>query len=83
MAAPLSICTKEERGSVICFLFVEVAKPAEITYPVNAQYVDSCLSLRKIRASNRELIYGTTKRLASPSTSTTEDNMQVVQGKGG
>ncbi|GFU06769.1 hypothetical protein TNCV_4353331 [Trichonephila clavipes] len=43
-AAPLSICTKEERRAVIRFLIVEDVKPAKIISRLQAQYGDNCLT---------------------------------------
>ena len=79
MAAPLSICTKEEMRAVIRFLF------AEIIRRMQAQYGDSCLSRSKIYEWIERFKQGRTslcddERSGRPSTSTTEDNVQVVEG---
>jgi uncharacterized protein YbgA (DUF1722 family) len=48
MAAPLSTCTVEYQRSVIRFLWSEGVKPSEIYRRMKVQYVDSCLSQRRV-----------------------------------
>ena len=48
MAAPLSVCTKEEQRSVICFLWSEGVSGAEIHRRLSAQYGDSVLPQRGV-----------------------------------
>ncbi|GFV61393.1 hypothetical protein TNCV_446091 [Trichonephila clavipes] len=48
MAAPLSICTKEERWTVIHFLFEEGVNPSESICRMQEQYGDSCLSENRV-----------------------------------
>ncbi|GFT63948.1 hypothetical protein TNCV_2314231 [Trichonephila clavipes] len=48
MTAPLSICIKEERRTVIRLLPAEGVKPAERIRRIQAQYGDSCLLRSKI-----------------------------------
>ncbi|GFV93090.1 down syndrome cell adhesion molecule-like protein Dscam2 [Trichonephila clavipes] len=50
-AALLSICTKEKKRTVICYLFQEGVKHVEIIGRIQAQYGGSCLSRKPIRVS--------------------------------
>ncbi|GFW72589.1 hypothetical protein TNCV_3798171 [Trichonephila clavipes] len=85
MAALLSICIKEGRREVILFLFEEGVKPAEIICRMQAQYDDSCLLRSKIyewieRFKQGIISFCDEERSGRSSTSTSEDNVQVVQG---
>jgi hypothetical protein len=48
MAAPLSVCTKEEQCSVIRFLWSEGVSGAEIHKRLSAQYGNSVLPQRSV-----------------------------------
>jgi hypothetical protein len=48
MAAPLSVCTKEEQRSVMCFLWPEDVSGAEIHRRLSAQYGKSVLLQRSV-----------------------------------
>ena len=48
MAAPLSVCTKEEQRGVIYFLLSEDVTGAEIHRGLSAQYGDSALPWRSV-----------------------------------
>ncbi|GFV53194.1 hypothetical protein TNCV_298031 [Trichonephila clavipes] len=66
MAAPLTICTKQERRRVKSFLYVGGVKPAEIICYIKAQYDDSYLLQQDLRMdrelqTGKELDYATTK----------------------
>jgi len=48
MAAALSVCTKEDQRSVICFLWSEGVSGAEILLRLSAQYGNSVLPQRSV-----------------------------------
>jgi transposase len=86
MEAPLSICTKEEIGGVIRFLFAEGFKPVEIIRRMQAQYGDNCLSRSKIYEWINHFKKGRTsvcdeERSGRTSTSRTENNIQAAETK--
>ncbi|GFV35018.1 hypothetical protein TNCV_3026081 [Trichonephila clavipes] len=61
MAAPLTICTKEERGTVIRFLSAEGVKPAEIIRRVTAVYREARPTNGQSASNREELFYVTTE----------------------
>ena len=56
MAAPLTICTKEEQLSAIRFLSSEAVKPIEIHRRMKIQYGDVCLSLQQVYEWTRKFM---------------------------
>jgi len=48
MAAPLSVCTKEEQRGVIRFLWTEGVTGVQINRRLSAQYGDSALPRRSV-----------------------------------
>ena len=78
MAAPLSVCTKEEQHSVIRFLWSECASGATIHQRLSAQYGNSVLSQRSVYEWIEKFKNGRTNVThdkARPSTAITEDNI--------
>jgi hypothetical protein len=53
MAAPLSVCTKEEQRAVIQFLWAEGVPGAEIYRRLLAQYGNSFAAAKCVRMDNR------------------------------
>jgi len=84
MAAPLSVCTKEEQHSVIrFFLWSECVSGAEIHRRLSVQYGNSVLPQRSVYEWIEKLINGRTsvtheEGAGRPSTNTTEDNIERV-----
>ncbi|GFU32203.1 hypothetical protein TNCV_3834221 [Trichonephila clavipes] len=83
-ATRLTICTQEERRAVIRYLFVECMKPAQIIRRTQVQYDGSCLLRGKIHERTERFKQGRTsaydyEKSGSPSMSTTETNVQVVE----
>ncbi|GFV71660.1 hypothetical protein TNCV_3534501 [Trichonephila clavipes] len=64
MAAPFSICTKEERRAVICVLCAESEKPAEVIRHMEAQYGDCCLSRTLWEKVVQSRCYGNKTKIA-------------------
>jgi transposase len=83
MAAPLSICTKEEQRSVIRFLWSEGVSGAEIHRRLSAQYGNSVLPQRSVyewieKLQNDRTVV-THQEGGGPSTATTDDNIERVR----
>ena len=81
MAAPLSLCTKEEQNSVIWFLWLEGVPGAAIHQRLSAQYGNNVLPQRSVYKSIEKLKNGRTnvmhdKEAGRPSTAITEDNIE-------
>jgi hypothetical protein len=81
MAAPLSVCTKEEQRGVICFLWSEGVPGAEIHQRLSAQYGDSALPWRSVYEWIEKFQHGQTnvkdkERAGRPSTSITDSNVE-------
>jgi len=81
MAAPLSVCTKEEQCGMICFLWSEGVPGAEIHRKLSAQYGDSALPWRSVYEWIEKFQHGRTslkdeKRAGRPSTSITDSNVE-------
>jgi hypothetical protein len=66
MAAPLTICTKEEQLSVIRFLSSEAVKPIEIHRRMKIQYGDVCLSLQQVYEWTRKFMNDISSATDSP-----------------
>lgn len=84
MAAPLSVCTKEEQRSVIRFLWSEGASGAEIYRRLSAQYGNSVLPQRSVYEWIEKFKNGRTsvtheEGAGRPSTATTDDNIERVR----
>ena len=80
MAAPLSVCTKEEQSGVIRFLWSEGVPGAEIHRRLSAQYGDSALPWRSVYEWIEKFQHGRTslkdeERAGRPSTSITDSNV--------
>ena len=80
MAVPLQRCTKEEKGSVVGFLFSEGVKPIEIHRRMNIQYVDRCMSRTQVYEWTEKFKNGVTSVEDSPrpGPAVTEDNIADV-----
>jgi len=81
MAAPLSVCTKEEQCGVICFLWSEGVTGAEIHQRLSAQYGDSALPRLSVYEWIERFQHGRTsvkdeERAGCPSTSITDSNVE-------
>ena len=81
MAAPLSVCTKEEQRGMICFLWSEGVPGAEIHQRLSAQCGDSALQRRSVYKWIEKFQHGRTsmkdeERAGHPSTSTTGSNIE-------
>lgn len=81
MAAPLSVCTKEEQRGVIRFLWSEGVPGAEIHRRLSAQYGDSALPRRSVYEWIKKFQHGRTslkdeERAGRPSTSITDSNVE-------
>ncbi|GFS83377.1 hypothetical protein TNCV_601021 [Trichonephila clavipes] len=75
------ICTKKVQRVMIRFLFVESVKSAEIIYRLQAIRLSRSQVFEWIEPSSREKTsLCDNERSGSPSTSTTEDNMQALEG---
>ena len=66
MAAPLAICTKEERLPFIRFLRSEGVKPTDIHRRMEVQYGDVCLSLQQVYEWSRKFLNGVSSVSSSP-----------------
>jgi hypothetical protein len=75
MAAPLSVCTKEEQRSVIRFLWSEGVSGAAIHQRLSAQYGNSVLLQWSVYEWIEKLKNGRTSEEGAgrPSTATSED----------
>ena len=83
MAAPLSVCTKQEQRSVIRFLWSEGASGAEMHRRLSAQYGNSVLPQRSVYEWIEKFKNGRTsvtheEGAGRPSTATTDDNIERV-----
>jgi len=83
MAAPLSICTKEEQHSVIRFLWSECVSGAEIHRRLPAQYGNSVLPQQCVYEWIEKYKNGHTsvtheEGAGRPSTATIDDNIERV-----
>ena len=81
MAAPLSVCTKEEQHGVIRFLWSEGVPGAEIHRRLSAQYGDSALPWQSVYESVEKFQHSQTsvkdeERAGRPSTSITDSNVE-------
>ena len=81
MAAPLSVCTKEEQRGLIRFLWSEGVRGAEIHRRLSAQYGDSALQRRSVYEWIEKFQHGRTsmkdeERAGHPSTSITDSNVE-------
>ena len=81
MAAPLSVCTKEEQRGVIRFLWSEGVPGAEIHRRLSAQYEDSALPRGSVYEWIENFQHGRTslkdeERSGRPSTSITNSNVE-------
>jgi len=81
MAAPLSVCTKEEQRGVIRFLWSEGVPEAEIHRRLKAQYGGSALPRRSVYEWIEKFQHGRTslkdkERAGRPSTSITDSNVE-------
>ena len=81
MAAPLSVCTKEEQRGVIRFLWSEDAPGAEIHRRPSAQYGVSALPRRSVYEWIEKFQHDRTsvkdgERAGRPSTSITDSNVK-------
>jgi len=84
MAAPLSVCTKEEQRGVIHFLWSEGVPGAEIHRRLSAQYGDSALPRQSVYEWIQKFQHGWTslkgeERAGLPSTSITDSNVEDVR----
>jgi hypothetical protein len=84
MAAPLSVCTKEEQRGVIRFLWSKGVPGAEIHRRVSAQYGDSALPRRSVYEWIKRFQHGRTslkdeKRAGRQSTSITDSTVEDVR----
>ena len=84
MAAPLSVCTKEEQRGVIRFLWSEGVRGAEIHRRLSAQYEDSALPRRSVYEWIKKYQHVRTslkdeERAGHPSTSITDSNVEVAR----
>jgi hypothetical protein len=85
MAAPLSVCTKEEQRSVIRFLWPEGVSGAETHRRLSAQYGNSVLPQRGVYEWIEKLKNGRTsvtheEEAGRPSTATTDNIERVREG---
>jgi hypothetical protein len=83
MAAPLSVCTKEEQRSVIRFLWSEGVSGAETHRRLSAQYGNRVLPQRSVYEWIEKLKNGRTniaheEGARRPSTATTDDNNERI-----
>ena len=81
MAAPLSMCTKEEQRGVIPFLWSEGVQGAEIHRRLSAQYEDSALPRQSVYEWIEKFQHGQTslkdeERVGHPSASFTDSNVE-------
>jgi len=81
MAAPLSVCTKEEQRGIIHFLWSEGVTGAEIHRRLSAQYGDSALPRQSVYKWIEKFEHGRTsvkdeERAGRPSTSITDSNIE-------
>jgi hypothetical protein len=81
MATLLAVCTKEEQGAVIRFLWSEGVPEAEIHRRLSTQYGNSALPCRSVYEWIEEFKSGRTKVMheegaVGPSTSITEEKIQ-------
>jgi len=81
MAAPLSVCTKEEQRCVIRFLWSEGVPGGEIHRRQSAQYGDSALPRRSVYEWIEKFQHGqksvkNEERAGRPSTSITDSNFE-------
>ena len=81
MAAPLSVCTREEQRSVIRFLWSKVYQGPAIYQILSARYGHSVLPQRSVYEWIEKLKNGRTnvtlgKGTGRPSTAITEDNIE-------
>jgi hypothetical protein len=81
MAAPLALCSEEEQGAVIRFLWSEGVSGAEIYRRLSAQYGDSALLRRSVYEWIKKFKSGRTSMMyeegaGHPSTSTTDKKIQ-------
>jgi len=86
MAAPLSVCMKEEQRGVIRFLWSKGVTGAEIHRRLSAQYGDSALPRRSVYKWIKRFQQGRTsvkdeERAGRPSTSTTDSNVEDARAK--
>jgi hypothetical protein len=84
MAAPLSVCTKEEQRSVILFLWSESVSGAETLRRLSAQYGNSVLPQRSVYEWVEKLKNGRTsvthgEGAGRLSTATTDDKIESVR----
>jgi [histone H3]-lysine36 N-dimethyltransferase SETMAR len=84
MAAPLTLCTKEEQRSVIRFLWSEGIKCTEIHRRMLEQYGASCLSLQQIYEWSKKFQGGTTSISDAPrpgqaNRAVTPDSIQATE----
>jgi transposase len=84
MAAPLSVCTKEEQRSVIRFLWSESVSGVEIHRRLSAQYGNSVLQQRSVYEWIEKLKNGRTsvpheEGAGRPSTATDDANIERVR----
>jgi hypothetical protein len=83
MAAPLSVCTKEEQRSVIRFLWSDGVSGAELNRRLSAQYGNSVLPQRSVYEWTEKLKNGRTsvtheEGSGRQSTATTDDSIERV-----
>ena len=82
MAAVLSVCTKEEQRSVICFLWSGGVSGAKILWRLSAQYGNSVLPQRSVYKWIEKFKNGHTnvthEGAGRPSTATSDDNIEHV-----
>jgi hypothetical protein len=83
MAAPVGDCTIEEQRTVVCFLWAEGVKSAEIHCRMLPQYGALTMHQRKIYESIERFKEGRTSvtdesRPGRPSTSRTDQHIQSV-----
>jgi len=81
IAAPLSVCTKEEQRGGIRFLWSEGETGAEIHRRLSAQYGDRALPRRSVYEWIEKFQHGRTsvkdeERAERPSTSITDSNVE-------
>jgi hypothetical protein len=84
MAAPLSICTKDDQRSVIRSLWSEGVSGAEIHRRLSAQYGNSVLPQRSVYEWIEKFKNGRTsvtheEAAGRPSTATLDDNIERVR----
>ena len=84
MAAPLSVCTKEEQRSVIRFLWSECVSGARIHRRLAAQYGNSVLPQRSVyewteKFKNSRTSFPHEEGAGRPSTATTDDNIELLR----